>query len=111
MQRFQLCIIRRQKRYLAPEQHPLKEGYLQNIMNKAKVFFAEHLREILIAAIVLVAVVFVIVIFTIASSGNTERKPIITEVTGNAFILKDDGQISANKRMIPESGEDRKSVV
>ncbi|MGN0642479.1 MAG: hypothetical protein ACI4JJ_04975 [Huintestinicola sp.] len=74
-------------------------------MNKFSAFLAEHARGIVIGAIAVVSVVFIIVVYSIICSGNTDRKIVIDEITGSAFILKGDGQVNATRKTKLESGD------
>ncbi|MGN1089340.1 MAG: FecR domain-containing protein, partial [Huintestinicola sp.] len=64
-----------------------------------------HLSAIVIGAISLISFVLFIIIFTLASSTNTKRTVVIEDITGSAFILKNDGQVNALKKMKLESGD------
>ncbi|MCM1579050.1 MAG: FecR domain-containing protein [Ruminococcus sp.] len=65
----------------------------------------EHAAAIVIAAIVLIVLILAVIVAVLASSGNSGRRLIIEDITGSAFILKTDGQISADKKMQVESGD------
>ncbi|MDE7295443.1 MAG: FecR family protein [Oscillospiraceae bacterium] len=65
----------------------------------------EHAAAIVIGAIVLIVLILAVIVFVLASSGNSDRRLIIEDITGSAFILKTDGQISADKKMQVESGD------
>ncbi len=65
----------------------------------------EHAAAIVIGAIVLIVLILAIIVFVLASSGNSDRRLIIEDITGSAFILKTDGQINADKKMQLESGD------
>ncbi|MDE6592330.1 MAG: FecR domain-containing protein [Oscillospiraceae bacterium] len=65
----------------------------------------EHAAAIVISAIVLIVLILAVIVFVLASSGNSDRRLIIEDITGSAFILKTDGQVSADKKMQVESGD------
>lgn len=65
----------------------------------------EHAAAIVIGAIVLIVLILAIIVFVLASAGNSDRRLIIEDITGSAFILKTDGQINADKKMQLESGD------
>lgn len=74
-------------------------------MKKLIHFLTEHALALVIAAIAAVSLILVIIIFTLASSGSSDRKLSIKEITGSAFILRSDGQIPADKNTVLESGD------
>lgn len=74
-------------------------------INKFTTFVKEHLSAIVIGAISLISFILFIIIFTLASSTNTKRTVVIEDITGSAFILKNDGQVNALKKMKLESGD------
>lgn len=74
-------------------------------MKKIAQFIAEHAAALIIGAIALVSLILVIIVFTLASSVSGERRIIIEDISGNAFILKTDGQVSADRKMKLESGD------
>ncbi len=75
------------------------------IMKKVSQIFSEHAAAVVAGAIGIVSLILVIIIFTLASSTNGERKVTIQDISGSAFILKTDGQISADRNMSLESGD------
>lgn len=74
-------------------------------MKKILRFLSEHAMIFVISAIAFVSLILVIIVFTLASSGNSQRKITVEDISGSAFILKNDGQVPANKRMNLESGD------
>lgn len=68
-------------------------------------FLTEHALALVIAAIAAVSVILIIIIFTLASSGSSNRKLSIKDISGSAFILRSDGQIPADKNTVLESGD------
>ncbi|MCI7498014.1 MAG: FecR domain-containing protein [Oscillospiraceae bacterium] len=74
-------------------------------MKKLIHFLTEHALALLIAAIAAVSVILIIIIFTLASSGSSDRKLSIKDISGSAFILRSDGQIPADKNTVLESGD------
>lgn len=68
-------------------------------------FLTEHALALVIAAIAAVSVILIIIIFTLASSGSSDRKLSIKDISGSAFILRSDGQIPADKNTVLESGD------
>ncbi len=74
-------------------------------MKKIVHFLSEHAMIFVVSAIVLVALILATIIFILASSGNTQRKITVEDISGSAFILKNDGQVPANKNMNLESGD------
>lgn len=74
-------------------------------MEKAVQFIKEHATAIVIGAISLISLILLIIVFTLASSGNGERRVVIEDISGSAFILKSDGQVSAVRKMSLESGD------
>ncbi len=74
-------------------------------MNKFLRFVTEHAAVLVASAIAVVVLILVIIVFTLASSGDTDRTVVIEDIIGNAFILKNDGQISADKNMKLVSGD------
>lgn len=75
------------------------------LMKKILHFLSEHAMIFVISAIALVSLILAIIVFTLASSGNSQRKITVEDISGSAFILKNDGQVPANKRMNLESGD------
>ena len=65
----------------------------------------EHAAAIVIGAIVLIVLILAVIVFVLASAGNSDRRLIIEDIAGSAFILKTDGQMSADKNMKLESGD------
>ena len=74
-------------------------------MKKLIHFLTEHALALVIAAIAAVSVILIIIIFTLASSGSSDRKLSIKDISGSAFILRSDGQIPADKNTVLESGD------
>lgn len=74
-------------------------------MKKLLHFLTEHALLLVISAISVVSLILIIIIFTLASSGSSDRKLTIKDITGSAFILKSDGQIPADKNTVLESGD------
>jgi len=74
-------------------------------MKKLIHFLTEHALALVIAAIAAVSLILVIIIFTLASSGSSDRKLSIKDISGSAFILRSDGQIPADKNTVLESGD------
>ena len=68
-------------------------------------FLTEHAPALVIAAIAAVSLILIIIIFTLASSGSSDRKLSIKDISGSAFILRSDGQIPADKNTVLESGD------
>ncbi len=68
-------------------------------------FLTEHALALVIAAIAAVSLILIIIIFTLASSGSSDRKLSIKDISGSAFILRSDGQIPADKNTVLESGD------
>lgn len=68
-------------------------------------FLTEHALTLVIAAIAAVSLILIIIIFTLASSGSSDRKLSIKDISGSAFILRSDGQIPADKNTVLESGD------
>ncbi|MGN0667433.1 MAG: FecR domain-containing protein [Huintestinicola sp.] len=75
------------------------------LMNKAASFLYENIRWIVVGAIAVVSVILIIVIYTLICSGSNDRKIEITDISGSAFVLKDDGQINADRHTKLESGD------
>ena len=75
------------------------------IMKKLIQFLTDHALMLVIAAISAVSLILIIIVFTLASSGSTDRKVTVRDITGSAFILKNDGQIPANKNAELASGD------
>lgn len=74
-------------------------------MKKLIHFLTEHALALVIAAIAAVSLILIIIIFTLASSGSSDRKLSIKDISGSAFILRSDGQIPADKNTVLESGD------
>ncbi|MBQ5332315.1 MAG: hypothetical protein J6K92_03520, partial [Oscillospiraceae bacterium] len=74
-------------------------------MKKLIQFLTDHALMLVIAAISAVSLILIIIVFTLASSGSTDRKVTVRDITGSAFILKNDGQIPANKNAELASGD------
>lgn len=74
-------------------------------MKKLMHFLTEHALALVITAIAAVSLILIIIVFTLASSVSSDRKLIIKDITGSAFILKSDGQIPADKNTVLESGD------
>ncbi|MCI7766606.1 MAG: FecR family protein [Oscillospiraceae bacterium] len=74
-------------------------------MKKLIQFLTEHALVLVIAAISAVSLILILIVFTLASSGSTDRRLVVKDITGSAFILKNDGQIPANKNAELESGD------
>lgn len=74
-------------------------------MNKVTQFFKERAAVFIIGAIAVISLILVIIVFTLASSGNGRRSLTIEDIVGSAFILKNDGQVSADINMQLESGD------
>lgn len=74
-------------------------------MKKLVHFLTEHALALVIAAIAAVSLILIIIIFTLASSGNSDRKLSIKDISGSAFILRSDGQIPADKNTVLENGD------
>lgn len=74
-------------------------------MKKISQFLAEHALVLVIAAIAFVSLILITIVVTLATSGNSDRKIIIDDISGNAFILKTDGQIPATSKMRLASGD------
>ena len=74
-------------------------------MKKLIHFLTEHALALVIAAIAAVSLILIIIIFTLASSGSSNRKLSIKDISGSAFILRSDGQIPADKNTVLESGD------
>ena len=74
-------------------------------MKKLIHFLTEHAPALVIAAIAAVSLILIIIIFTLASSGSSDRKLSIKDISGSAFILRSDGQIPADKNTVLESGD------
>ncbi len=74
-------------------------------MDKFRQFIKDRALAAVAAAIVIVLLLLVVIIFILASSDSSERTVTIEDITGSAFILKDDGQVAANRRMRLESGD------
>lgn len=74
-------------------------------MDKFTQFIKEHAAVFIIGAISLITLILVIIVFVLVSSVDSSRKVVIDDIRGNAFILKTDGQVSADKRMSLESGD------
>ena len=83
---------------------PIK-GMVVYTMKKLIHFLTEHALALVIAAIAAVSVILIIIIFTLASSGSSDRKLSIKDISGSAFILRSDGQIPADKNTVLESGD------
>lgn len=74
-------------------------------MKKLMHFLTEHALALVISAIAAVSLILIIIVFTLASSGSSDRKLSIKDISGSAFILKSDGQIPADKNTALESGD------
>lgn len=74
-------------------------------MKKISQFLAEHALVLVIAAIALVSLILITIVVGLATSGNSDRKIVIDDISGNAFILKTDGQIPATSKMRLASGD------
>lgn len=74
-------------------------------MNRLSQYFKDHAAAFVIGAIALIAVILTIIIVTLVSTSDSGRKIVIDDIRGNAFILKSDGQISADKKMTLLSGD------
>lgn len=74
-------------------------------MNKIISFFTEHLRAVLIGLIALVSVIFVIVLAAIIFAGGGRRSLTVADISGSAFIVKNDGRVPVVKNMTIASGD------
>ena len=74
-------------------------------MKKLMHFLTEHALMLVISAIAVVSLILIIIVFTLVSSGSSGRELRIKDISGSAFILKNDGQIPADKNTVLESGD------
>ncbi|MDY3791483.1 MAG: FecR domain-containing protein [Oscillospiraceae bacterium] len=74
-------------------------------MKKLMQFLTEHALMLVISAIAVVSLILIIIVFTLVSSGSSGRELRIKDISGSAFILKNDGQIPADKNTVLESGD------
>lgn len=74
-------------------------------MKKLMHFLTEHALMLVISAIAVVSLILIIIVFTLVSSGSSGRELRIKDISGSAFILKNDGQIPADKNTVIESGD------
>lgn len=75
------------------------------LMKKLMQFLTEHALILVISAIAVVSLILIIIVFTLVSSGSSGRELRIKDISGSAFILKNDGQIPADKNTVLESGD------
>lgn len=92
------------KKYIHRDDHIPTKGMIF-LMKKLMQFLTEHALMLVIAAIAVVSLILIIIVFTLASSGSSDRKLSIKDISGSAFILKSDGQIPADKNTVLESGD------
>lgn len=74
-------------------------------MSRIGEFFEDHLRAVLIVLIAVVGAVIIAIAVSLIIGGDNDRSLVISEISGNVFIMKNDGQIPAVRNMAISSGD------